>query len=346
MNSRAQAERHYANGRYADAADSWRQASKSAEHRDDRVEALYRAAAAYERAGEPETAREAYTEVLQVAPDGARAARAAYELAWLEIERGDVLGGERRLIDVTLRYQDSALAGRAFARLVNRVSERDGTGAALALVESLVPKIQQPELAEQVRYAEGRLLRTSGQAERARGVFLKLAEDFPYPQGAYWEDALWLAAEIDQTRGKPLAAIAHLERMLEEVESAHLQGSYARTRYAEARFRIAEIYRDDLHQPDEAMRQFRRVFDEHPTSLLRDDALWQEALIGSSAHRTDRSCNALSQLVDQLPDSRYAPCAPLLCDQLAEQAPARTCRAYIRRSIESSATKETPQSSK
>src|SRR6186713_2697340 len=90
MNSRAQAERHYSSGRYADAAASWRQASKSAEHRDDRVEALYRAAAAYQRAGELATAREAYAEVLQLAPDGARAARAAYELCWLDIERGEV----------------------------------------------------------------------------------------------------------------------------------------------------------------------------------------------------------------------------------------------------------------
>jgi len=351
MNSRAEAERHYSNGRYAEAADSWRQASKSAEHRDDRVEALYRAAAAYQRAGEPATARDTYAEVVQLAPDGARAARAAYELCWLDIERGDVARGERCLIDVTLRYQDSALAGRAFARLVQRVAERAGTGAALALVERLVPEIQQPELAEQVRYEEGRLLRASGQSGRARDVFLKLATDFPYPQGALWEDALWFAADIERANGKPLAAIAHLERMLEEVESAHLQGSYTRTRYAEARFRIAEIYRDELHQPGEAMKQFRRVFDEHPTSLLRDDALWQEALIGSTTHQTRRSCDALSQLLAELPDSRYAACASLLCAELAERAQGveqkhGTCRAYIRRSVESSATENSAQSSK
>jgi tetratricopeptide (TPR) repeat protein len=346
VNSRAQAERQYANGRYADAADSWRQAARSAEHRDDQTEALYRAAAAYQRAGESETAREVYAELLQVAPDGARAARAAYELAWLDIERGDVSRGERQLLDVTLRYQDSALAGRAIARLVSRVQTRAGTGAALALVQGLMPKIQQPELAEQVRYSEGRLLRASGEPEQARDVFLKLATDFPYPQGAYWEDALWSAADIEQTLDKPSAAIAHLERMLVEVEPAHMQGSYTRTRYAEARFRIAEIYRDDLHQPAEAMKQFRKVFNEHPTSLLRDDALWQEALIGSTTHQSARSCDALSRLVAELPESRYAPCAPLLCDELAERAPARTCRPYIRRSLEVSPTGTSPQSSK
>ena len=135
-------------------------------------------------------------------------------------------------------------------------------------------------------------------------------------------------------------------RSVEEVESAHLQGSYTRTRYAEAQFRIAEIYRDDLHQPGEAMKQFRRVFDEHPTSLLRDDALWQEALIGSTTHQANRSCDALSQLVAQLPDSRYAACASLLCAELAERAPVRTCRPYIRRSVDSSATHISPQSSK
>ncbi|HEU5076101.1 MAG TPA: tetratricopeptide repeat protein [Polyangiaceae bacterium] len=338
MNERAEAERHYAHGRYSKAAASWREAARHAEHHDDRVEALYRAGAAEQRAGESAAARDTYLEVLELAPHGPRAARAAFELAWLDIEGGDTTRGEQNLLAVTLRYQDSALAGRAFIGLMNRLEKRGGPAAALALVDRVRPQVHEPELAEQVDYAQGRLLRTTGQAERARDVFLKLAQDFPYPQGAYWEDALWHAADIEREQGRPRAALAHLERMLREVEPAHFQGSYARTRYAEAQYRIAEIYRDDLRQPQRARGEFRKVFDEHPTSLLRDDALWQEALIGRATNEAAARCDALKTLVTQFPDSRYTPCAPLLCSHLPKTNSERTCRAYIRRALEAGRT--------
>jgi hypothetical protein len=124
--------------------------------------------------------------------------------------------------------------------------------------------------------------------------------------------------------------------MLREVEPALLQGSYTRPRYAEAQYRIAEIYRDDLAQPERARREFRRVFDEYPTSLLRDDALWQEALIGRATGDSNASCDPLTKLVTQLPDSRYAPCAVLLCASVPRATPERSCRGYIRRTLESS----------
>ena len=337
LNERAAAERHYASGRYAEAAEAWGKVAKDAEHQDDRAEALYRAAAARQRGGDTAAARASYREVLALAPDGPRAARAAFELAWLEIERGDTRSGERALLDVTLRYQDSALAGRAFAGLASRLEARGGPQATLALIDQLRPKIHQPELAEQVRYAEGRLLRTTGQVERARRVFLELARDFPYPQGAFWEDALWHAADIERSQGQPQAAVGHLERMLREVEPALLQGSYTRPRYAEAQYRIAEIYRDDLAQPERARREFRRVFNEYPTSLLRDDALWQEALIGWGGSDSSASCDPLTKLVSELPDSRYAPCAQLLCAEVPKATPERSCRGYIRRTLESAA---------
>lgn len=338
VNERAEAERHYAHGRYSKAAASWREASGHAEHHDDRVEALYRAAAAEQRAGENAAARGMYLEVLKLAPDGPRAARAAFELAWLDIERGDTARGEQNLLAVTLRYQDSALAGRAFIGLMNRLEKRGGSRAALALVDQVRPQVHEPELAEQVGYAQGRLLRTTGQPERARDVFLRLAQDFPYPQGAYWEDALWHAADIEREQGRPRAALAHLGRMLEEVEPAHFQGSYARTRYAEAQYRIAEIYRDDLRQPQRARSEFRKVFEDHPTSLLRDDALWQEALIDGAAGEAAARCDALRALVTQFPESRYTPCAPLLCSRLPRAISERPCRPYIRRALEAART--------
>src|SRR5690349_18578056 len=71
LNERAAAERHYASGRYQESAEAWRAVAKDAEHRDDRAEALYRAAAAHQRAGDTAAARASYREVLELSPDGA-----------------------------------------------------------------------------------------------------------------------------------------------------------------------------------------------------------------------------------------------------------------------------------
>ena len=48
-------------------------------------------------------------------------------------------------------------------------------------------------------------------------------------------------------------------------------------------------------------------------SLLRDDALWQEALLWGEEGDTGTACERLETLVDHFPDSRYVPCAAARC---------------------------------
>ncbi len=68
-----------------------------------------------------------------------------------------------------------------------------------------------------------------------------------------------------------------------------------------------------------------------PTSTLRDDALWQEALLARTSNDT-AACGPLATLVQQLPESRYAPCAHEICPKLAS-IPTRECAAYIERQL-------------
>jgi TolA-binding protein len=109
-------------------------------------------------------------------------------------------------------------------------------------------------------------------------------------------------------------------------------GSYERARYAEARFRLAELYRDALGDPARARREFRRVFDDHPTSLLGDDALFQEALMARSAGDVSGTCAPLRILKAKLPASRFAACASELCPRLGNEA-TRRCAPYILESL-------------
>ena len=117
--------------------------------------------------------------------------------------------------------------------------------------------------------------------------------------------------------------------MLAEQEDASINGSYQRGRYAEAQLEIAKIYRDVLHDPARARRELRKVWQNHPTSRLVDDALFEEALLAHSAGDDAGTCAPLSLLVQKLPDSRYAACAHLLCATLA--ATPHECHDYIKR---------------
>lgn len=345
VNHRAQAERDYTHGRYWNAAAAWRRAAQAANRPADRQEALYRAAAAQWRAGDLHAARNTLHELLGLAPRGARAARACYDLGLIEFELGHEAQGAARLRTVIAQYPRSGLSVRALDRLVRRTRKQRGLRATLDLVDHVRKQAEATELGEHAAYTRARLLHESGDDEQARRAYLEVASDYPYPQGAYWDDALWYAADLERKRGRPRRAIQLLNSLLAEAETAHFQGSYTRTRYPAAQFRIAEIHRDDLDSKAAARKHFRKVFSDYPTSLLRDDALWQEALVAHASDDEASTCNALRELIRVLPESRYAACVQFLCPRL-DPVTDRPCRRYIRRSLEARSATGSLQSSK
>jgi tetratricopeptide (TPR) repeat protein len=330
--ARAAAERSYAHGRYDEAARHWLEAAKAAERRYDRDEAHYRAAASFRRARRYDQAQALYAKLLQQ-PAGARAARIEFDLATLVIERGEPERGHALLERAIRRHPASGLSRAALSRYLDWLRDHRGAQATLAWLDSTRRAPALSALAESLEYARARELERGGQLEPARDAYLDTARRFPYPRGAYWDDCLYRASLIDEQLGRYQTATAHLRRMLAEREPSHLQGSYQRPRFAPAQYRIAELYRDRLGDPLTARREFRRVFSEHDTSPLRDDALWNEALLAARAGDRTATCQALGLLLGELSESRYAACAPALCPTLAAPKGAR-CRAYIQRQLD------------
>jgi tetratricopeptide (TPR) repeat protein len=330
LESRAAAERAYSAGRYEEAARHWLEAADAAGRRRDRAEALYRAGASYDRAGRHRQAAELYERLERDLPKSERAARAAFERARHEIERGDRDRGYAELERVMFAHARSGLAPRALRQILQRAEERGGPTEARAKLEALLPKLAQTPLAERALYARAELFEALGERGAARDQYLDVARRFPYPRGVLWDDALFHAARLEDELGNPARAIEHLQRMLAEQEPSHLQGSYEKPRYAEAQFRIAELYRDRLRDPKRARRAFRKVWDAHPTSLLKDDALWQEALLARRSGDVRAACSAFELLADELPESRFVPCGRLVCPT-APADPKRGCRSYIER---------------
>lgn len=329
VHARDAAEIAYGRGQFEEAARAWLEAAETARTSNDRSEARYRAATSYERAGRLDQARTWYERLASGTSE--RAPRAAFALADLRLRAGDEAGGYAALEAAIGKYPSSGVAGLALRRYFAELAERGGDEAVLAYIAQAEPALDHTELSEQFLYERARRLDALGKLGAARDAYLVIADRFPYPHGAYWDDSLFHAAECEQRLANPERALELLTRMLAAREVSHLSGSYERPRFAEAAYRIAELYRDGMHDAGAARRAFHGVFVDYPSSTLRDDALWQEALLARRSSVSE-ACAPLALLVRELPDSRYAPCAPEICPKLALPS-GRECRDYIRREL-------------
>ena len=316
-------------GEHAVAAQHYERAATLASKPRDAEEARYRAADSYARAGDTARAEALYQKLAAQGPDAERSARADFALAALFCKTGREPEGQQRLALAIRRSPDSGLAREALTEHVAYLRQQGGSAAVLAYLTTESAQLSATELGESLAYQRARELDLAGRSVEARDAYLACAARFPYPVGAYWDDALFRAAEKELALGAPEKALEHLRRMLAEQESAIITGSYQRGRYAEAQLKIAEVYRDVLHDPARARRELRKVWDNHPTSRLVDDALFQEALLARSEGDDAGTCTPLSIIVKKLPESRYAACAHLLCASLAARPDA--CHEYIKR---------------
>jgi tetratricopeptide (TPR) repeat protein len=295
---------------------------------------LYREAASYDRGGRHRHARELYTQLVGLSPKGERAARASYELVQLEIQHGDETKGFDMLRRFVTSYPQSGLARRALERYAAYLDRKMGPSAAASYLRSGMDWFHAHSLGETALYQLARRMEEMDQLRQARDTYVLCAKTYPYPDGALFDDALLRASKLDEKLGQPKLAIKHLRQMLSVREPSTFSGSYERPRFSEAQMRIATLYRDALHDHASARREFRRLYEQHTTSILRDDALWAEARVASEDGDEDGACDAVTELVDNLSDSRFAPCAQLLCASAPQVGDKRTCRRYIRRDLE------------
>ncbi len=329
----AEGQRARTAGRYAEAAAAYERAADAAERLKDRDDAWFSVARAKEDAGDLAGAKAAYERIVAQSPDGPRTGRALFALAYFEIAHGDAEKGYKALWEALQKFPNHGNADRALKELADREEERGGLGARITWLASVQARFAATELDEVVVYELGLALRAAGRNEEARAQFVAAAEAHPHPFGGLTDDAWWHAAEIDRELGRPAQAIDDLRRMLAPRERSSMNGSYTRQRFPPGQMLIAEIYRDDLHDHAAARREFQRLFDDFPDSVLRDDALYQQALLARADGDLKGACGAAERLVDKLPDSRYAPCAHLLCKDLSP-LPNRSCADYIVRELQ------------
>lgn len=340
LRAKASGDRAQSAGRYEEAARAYREAADSARRPRDRDEALFLEAGTHRRARDTAKAAAVYRMLIAESPRGERTPRASFELAWIEIETGDVDEGHAMLERALRSYPRSGPARRGLDRLLSHLEDRGGARAALAWIDAALIDLGTSALGENLRYERAKRLESLGDLEAARDAFVDCAERHPYPFGSLFDDALFRASLLDEALGRYELAISDLEKMLHHREASTFNGSYERPRYSPAQMRIAELYRDRLGDNRAARREFHKLFREHATSILRDDALWEEAKLARADGDADEACSRIATLIRELPESRYVGCARLVCETAVVPEGSNACRPYIaetygRRSTES-----------
>ena len=340
--SLAEAHRAHTAGRFDVAADRFGDASRTAKVPRDAAFARYESALDRARSGDVARATQELRAIADETPATEYAGQAAFKAAELT-GRTDPAAGTAEFEAMAVKYPEAGVARVAVERVI-RFEEGDpalgskppspAAARALARLDEIGRKVVHTKLEEEVTYQRARRLADLGRLEAAQIGLLDVAKRWPYPTGAYFDDALFRVSEVDTKLGQPAVAAEHLERLLSFHEISTMIGSYERPRYIPALLRLARLYEVDLHDHARARTTLHRLYADFPTSTLRDDALWREAQLWEEDGDAGKACDRLATLAHDLPDSRYVPCIPIKCPGAARpsksKAPA-TCHSYLLR---------------
>lgn len=323
----ASAKRNYAAGRYQAAAAEFAKAATVAKRNKDRDEALFMQARMLRRAGLPARAQAIYRNILALSTDGPRSGRAQFELAKLEVAHGNKAKGYTLLQEAIEKHPSHGASRGAFRQLVEHLDSSDRT-ALRTLLKRWTSALKGSDSEQRARYELAQLEGRDGNTELALSLLLKAAKEHPYPKGNLTDDALWHASLFAEKLNRYQQAVAILEQLLSTREVAQ-GGSYERPRFPAAQYRIAELWRDPLNNPAQARGAFRKVHQIHSTSILADDALWNEGLLALRLGDPKGACDAAERFRQAFPDSRYRRCLKQLCPQFADTE--KGCPDYILR---------------
>jgi tetratricopeptide (TPR) repeat protein len=332
MRSLAEARRDHHDGRFDLAANKYDEAAKTAKLPRDAVYARYEAALARARAGDVARAAAELRAIATTKPPTAYSAQAAFKAAELA-RANDEAAGLRELESVVVDFPESGVAQVALGIIV-RHDDESSPDAALTHLERLAPRVKGTRVEEKVLYERAKHLDTLGRTEAARDAFIEVANKWPYPFGAFNDDSLFRAGEMEEKLGRPREAIALYERLLAQREVSSFMGSYERPRYLPAIQRIAQLYEEKLNDRAMARATLHRLYTDFTSSTLRDDALWREAELWRKDGDTSTACSRLSTLASDFPDSRYVPCTSLRCPAVKRPAKSKapaTCHEYLLR---------------
>ncbi len=301
LDALAAAEGHLHHGRLQQAVAAFGQAAEAAERRVDRDESLYRQSRVYARLGDYKSALQICDRLASADPIARRTLRARLDAGRYRILLGEKDRADRDLRALLLEYPDSAAAKGALRIMVQtHIREAETVEKGLFWLKTLQAEIEEGNTThEALLYLEADMLISRGKRAEATEVLEQQIEQYPYPHGRRWDNALWILADLALEDGDAETAVKRLESMIAVHESSFILGSYTRPMFSKAALRIARIYRDKLDDPAAALKAFARVRSEFPNSLVVDDALEEEAMLRIDSGDAKKGCELLREVTEK-----------------------------------------------
>jgi tetratricopeptide (TPR) repeat protein len=274
-------------------------------------DALLGEAEVLDHAGRTAAAIAAYLAIPARAPDDpATGSTATYRAGELQLRSGRTVDGWTQLWQTVTDYPDEPVAADALATLLADGRTRDARALADQIARLMTPLAETAigdNLVWSLADLDAHELANPG---AARALYDRIPVDFP--SSGLRDDARWLAAQLSRQLGDSPGAVQRLRALLATREVSVGAGSYFSIWLDDAQLLVGQILRDDLGDLDGAEQAFRRLPRDYPTSILRDDALYELGVTLARRGDVKGACAAVHELRRQFPDSKYL-ARPLPC---------------------------------
>ena len=288
------------------AANDFSRAAQTAERRVDRDEALFREAMTRLHSDPPEVEKSLalLDEVARERPTSRRTGRALFEASRLRISHGERELGLRGLEAFISEFPDHGDGSHAL-RILLEENSTQSISSRISWLETLYQHgAKDGDVGDDVLMARAELMHESGDLAAAMNELERLLLNHPYPFGQRWDDAsLRLADFAEEANDEPRAA-ATIERMLSVWEPTGIPGSFTLAGFTKGLLRLAQIYRDKLHDPTRALSTYARLYDDMRFSLLRAEALVEAAEVLAAQNENARACSLVHRVISDFPDAR------------------------------------------
>ena len=329
----AQAESHERAGEDDQALASYRAAQRSCVHleparrrREICAMALVGEAELLERQGKTAEALHAYATIPERSGNyPPPSAQGLYRAGLLALDGGDQDRARTYFWKVVRNYPDEPFAGDAIGALVRDGRQRDPR-ALWDQLSRLVKPLGATQVGDNLLWALADLAEHElSDRAAARSLYDRIPVD--HPGSGLRDDARWHGARLSLELDDPKGAVQRLRALLATREVAFGAGSYFSVWLDDAQLLLGQVLRDRLSDLPGAAAAFRRLPEDYPASVLRDDAVMELAETLAKSGDTAGACGQLDVLARDWPDSKHrARRAPELAQRLGCAPPKKEAR--------------------
>ncbi|MGE5180641.1 MAG: tetratricopeptide repeat protein [Acidobacteriota bacterium] len=265
-----------------------------------------------EHAGRTQAAIDTYLAIpAKVDDDATTASTAVYRAGELELHAGKVVDAWTALWKCVTDWPDEPVAADALKTLLEDGRQRDPRALADQIAK-LLTALAETQVADNLLWSLADLqAHELANPAAARALYDRIPTD--YPDSGLRDDARWFAAELSLQLKDPRGAVTRLRALLATREVSIGAGSYFSIWLDDAQLELGKVLRDDLHDLPGAVAAFRKLPDDYPASILRDDALYELAVTLVQMNDKPGACKAVADLQKLEPDSKYMARAKQLC---------------------------------